>query len=346
MHIDLASRRVFRLASAMALAVAIGYGFSLPLPFLCLLMTFILLSKPGSAIGLKAGILLIIIVFLALGISLLLVPVMLNYAFAGILIVALGLFHCFYRGLRGGNALIGLLVTMGLTLNTAAGTVSFPFALTVVEALAKGTLVAIVISWVVYPIFPEDPDQGKEKSAAPSGLPTEQAQWISLRSLLIVMPVFLVALYDPSKYMPMILKSVALSQQIGASDSRNAGHELIGSTLVGGVLALAFWFLLQILPILWMFFLWMLLFFIYIASKLYNVVHTQYPPSFWLNVGITLIILLGPAVQDSSYGPDAMTAFLIRLSLFLVVTLYAWGAVYFIDRWYGHNKIGKEVAGT
>lgn len=343
MLIDLAARRVFRLASAVALAIAVGYGLNLPLQFLCAVMTLVLLSKPSSAIGLKAGLSLILVVFIALGIGLLLVPVMLHYAFAGIMIVALGLFHCFYRGLKGGNALIGLLVTIGLTLITAAGTVSVAFALMVIEALAKAILVAVVIGWVVYPLFPEDPPQGKQNGALSNEMPDEQARWIAIRSLLVVMPVFIVALYDPSKYIPMILKSVSLSQQIGASDSRVAGHELIGSTLAGGILALMFWCFLQILPNLWMFFLWTLLFFIYIASKLYGVLPTQYPPSFWLNVGITMLILLGPAVQDSNSGQDVMTAFVVRLGLFLVVTLYAWGAVYTIDRWHNRNQVRKQV---
>jgi uncharacterized membrane protein YccC len=339
--VDVAARRVFRLASGVALAVAIGYGLNLPMQFLCAVMTLILLAEPGGIIGLKAGLGLLLVMFLTLGTGLLLVPVMLNYAFAGIMIVALGLYHCFYQGLKGGNPLIGRLMVIGLTMITAAGTASFSFALTVIEALAKATLVAVIIGWVVYPLFPEDPTQ--DKKASPSGLPAEQARWIAARSLLVVMPVFMVALYDPSKYMPMILQSVSLSQQLSTTDTRNAGRELIGSALVGGIFALIFWCLLGMLPILWMFFLWTLLFFLYIASKLYRVVPTQYPPSFWLNAGVNMLILLGPAVQDSNNGKDVMAAFAVRLGLFVVVTLYAWGTVRAIDSWRERNKAGKQA---
>jgi hypothetical protein len=153
----------------------------------------------------------------------------------------------------------------------------------------------------------------------------------------------MVALYDPSKYMPIILKSVSLSQQVSSIDSRNAGRELIGSTLLGGVFAIIFWFLLKMFPVLWMFFLWTLLFGIYVASKLYRVFQTRYPASFWLNVGVTVLILLGQSVQDSNNGKDVMMAFAMRMGLFIAVTIYAWGTVYAIDRWRERKKTGKQV---
>jgi hypothetical protein len=341
---DVAARRVFRLASGMALAVAIGYGLNLPMPFMASIMTLFLVAGSGGPIGLKAGIGLILVIFLTLSSGLLLAPVMMNYALAGIMIVALGLYRCFYRGLTGGNSLVGLFMVTGLTMITVAGTASFALALMVIEALAKGTLVAVIISWLVYFLFPENTAQCPSKGDAPSELPDEQARWIAARSLLVVMPVFMVALYDPSKYMPIILKSVSLSQQISTIDARNAGRELLGSTLLGGIFALIFWNLLGMFPVLWMFFLWMLLFGLFIAGKLYRVFLTRYPSSFWLNVGVTVLILLGQTVQDSDNGKDAMTAFAVRMGLFVAVTLYAWGAVYAIDRWGKRNKITRNQA--
>jgi hypothetical protein len=341
MHV--VARRVFRLAGGVALAVAIGYGLNMPMPFMAGIMTLFLLAESNGAIGLKAGIGLILVIFLTLGSGLLLAPVMQNYAFAGIMIVALGLYHCFYRGLTGGNPLAGLLMVMGLTMITAAGTASFALALTVIEALAKATLVAATISWLVYAVFPENAAKGQKKKPATAGLPVGQARWIAIRSLLVVMPVFMLALYDPSKYMPLILKSVSLSQQVSNIDSRNAGRELIGSTLLGGIFALIFWFLLKMFPVLWMFFLWTLLFGIYVASKLYRVLQTRYSASFWLNVEVTVLILLGQSVQDSNNGKDVMTAFTVRMGLFIAVTIYAWVTVYAIDRWRERKKAQEQV---
>jgi hypothetical protein len=82
---------------------------------------------------------------------------------------------------------------------------------------------------------------------------------------------------------------------------------------------------------LWMFFWLMLLFGVYMASKIYQLIPTRYPASFWMNVGMTMLILLGPAVEDSNTGKDVYAAFFVRMGLFIAVTLYAWLAVYALE---------------
>jgi hypothetical protein len=46
---------------------------------------------------------------------------------------------------------------------------------------------------------------------------------------------------------------------------------------------------------------------------------------------MTMLILLGPAVEDSDSGKDVYTAFLVRMGLFVAVTLYAWLAIYILE---------------
>jgi hypothetical protein len=89
--------------------------------------------------------------------------------------------------------------------------------------------------------------------------------------------------------------------------------------------------LLGIATNLWMFFWLILLFGVYFASKLYRLIRSRFPASFWLNVATTMLILLGPAVEDSANGKDVYTAFAVRMGLFVAVTLYAWLAVYVLE---------------
>ena len=84
---------------------------------------------------------------------------------------------------------------------------------------------------------------------------------------------------------------------------------------------------------LWMFFLWMLLFGVYFAAKMFGVFASRFPASFWLNVGVTMLILLGPAVEDSANGKDVYQAFMVRMGLFVIVTLYAWLAISLLEHW-------------
>jgi hypothetical protein len=92
-----------------------------------------------------------------------------------------------------------------------------------------------------------------------------------------------------------------------------------------------------------MFFLWMLLFCLYFACKIYQLISTRFPASFWLNVAMTMLIMLGPAVEDSAGGKDVYAAFFSRMGLFIAVTLYAWLAVYLLEYLRTRRRL-KQVA--
>ena len=122
--------------------------------------------------------------------------------------------------------------------------------------LARTTGVALVIgvlaSAVSHALFPDAPGPAKV-AAAPAGASPEAAGWIALQATLIVMPVFMLALSNPAFYLQGVMKTVGMGQQAGATTARTAGRELVGSTLVGAVLAMVVWGGLTLRPNLWMF---------------------------------------------------------------------------------------------
>lgn len=65
-----------------------------------------------------------------------------------------------------------------------------------------GTLVSAMTN----AFFPDPPVAGG-KHAGPRSLDAESAGWIALRATLIVMPVFVLALTDPSLYLAAIMNS-------------------------------------------------------------------------------------------------------------------------------------------
>ena len=328
MHIQ--ARRVFRLSGVIALSLAIAYAIKAPLPFLAPLFALLLTVTPMPPLGPKKLIGLILVVLLTLGSGLLLIPLLEKYALSAILLVALGLYFSFYLTVNKSKALFGTFLTVGITLISSAGTLDYVVATTVIQALVTGITIAVFCNWILYPFFPEDPAPATQQARKQEESPN-QSNWIAIRGTMIVLPVYLLALTNPGAYLAMIMKSVSLAQQSSAMDAKSAGKELLGSTFLGGIFAMLFWLLLSVQPNLWMFALWMLIFGIYFASKIYRLLDTRYPASFWLNVAMTLLILLGPAVEDSANGKDVSSAFWIRMGLFVVVTLYAWAAVYLLE---------------
>lgn len=323
------AQRALRLATGTALCLAGSFGLGLPIPFIAPVLALLLLATVNRPLPFKAGIVLAVVAMLTTGVGLLLIPVLRYYPVSGVLLVGVCLFLVFRFGLRGGNNLIVTFLVIGLTMISSAGVAEFDLAAMVIGALVKGLLLAVLVVAVSHWLFP-DPPNAPSPPPAPL-LPAEEVSRVALRATLIVLPAFLLAMIDPASYLPIILKAVGLGQQ-SSTTARNAGRELVGSTLLAGMLAVLFWSALSLFVHLWMFFLWMLLFGLILARKLYALSPTRLSPGFWLNSLITMIILLGQSVQDSLAGKDVYTAFAVRMGLFILVTLYACLMVYLLDQ--------------
>jgi hypothetical protein len=322
----------------MALALAIAYGLGAPLAYLAPLLVVVLGAAPAPPPGFKGLLGLILVVLGALGVGLLLIPLLNNYPVTAVLLVAAGVYFSTYLSVVRGKGLVGTLLGVGFTLIPAAGTVDFALALVVIQSLVFAVALAIVCMWLVYPWLPEEAGAGP---AAPALVNAGASNWIALRTALIVLPPFLLALANPANYLPLIMKSIVLGQQGSEVNARTAGRELLGSTFLGGCFAILFWFALGLYPNLWMFSWWMLLFGLFFACKLYGVIATRFPPSFWQNACVTMLILIGPAVEDAAIGKDVLDAFVTRMSLFVAVTLYAWFTVHVLERWRVRSVLRK-----
>jgi hypothetical protein len=339
------ARRSFRLAMVVALSLALAYGLAMPLPFFAPLFALLLTATPAPPMGLKGLLRLALVVVVTLGIGLLLTPLLDKYLVPAVLIIAAGLYLSTWVSVGLRKGLVGSLLAMGLTLIPAAGLVEYALAVTVVQALMIGIGIAVVCQWIVYPFFPEDPSTPNPQVPKPAD--AIDTTWIALRSVAIVLPPVLLAFSNPSLYMPLIMKSVLMSQQASEVNARTAGRELVGATFLAGVFAILLWFALKLAPNLWMFFLLMLLAGIYFAGKLYGVLRSRFRPSFWSDVVVNLLIMLGPAVEDSATGKDVYRAFAVRFALFIVVTLYAWAAIALLEWLRGRGTPARlQTAGS
>src|SRR5512139_259882 len=324
-------KAVLRLVIGLGLAVLIAYGQALPIPFVVCLMSVLVLCKPGPPIPLvKGGV--IALVFAALvAAGVLMVPLLENYALSGILLTATLLYGVFFLGLRHSNPLTMVLV-ISFAVIPVAGVADQAIVGMLGVALAVGILTGVLVSALSNAFFP-DPPAPEAKRPGPQPPSREAAGWIALRSTLIVMPVFVLALTDPSFYLAAIMKTVTLSQQAGETDARSAGGELVGSTLMGALIAMAVWLGLSLLPNLWMLTLWMMAAALWAGSGIFGVRPTALRPSFWSNALITALILVGPAIEDSASGKGVFEASAVRVCLFVGVALYAWATVWALERW-------------
>ena len=148
------------------------------------------------------------------------------------------------------------------------------------------------------------------------------------------MPVFVLALTNPAFYLAAIMKTVTLGQQAGSTNapfgrtgvgglhpdgSMDGGAGLVrpvaaaepvdADVVDGGGGALGW------------------------RQNCSGSRPRPLPPSFWRNALVTMLILLGPAIEDTANGKDVYAASAIRVGLFVGVALYAWATVWALERW-------------
>ena len=324
-------KAALRLTIGLGLAVFVAYGFALQSPFVVSVMAVLILCKPGPPMRLAKG-LVVAVAFAALvAAGVLMVPLLEHYAGAAVLLTALMLYLLLYAGRIGGNPLTTILV-LSFTLIPVAGVADQALVGALAVTLAIGVGVGTVVSAASNAFFPDN----AARSAAAAGRPLPDrgaAAWIALRGMLIVMPVFVLALTNPSFYLAAIMKTVALGQQAEEADVLTAGRELVGSTLMGALMGAAVWMGLSLWPSLWMLMLWLMAAALWSGSALFGARRSRFRPSFWSNALITALILLGPAIEDSASGKSVLEGSVMRTCLFVGVAFYAWGTIWALERW-------------
>lgn len=327
-------KAALRLTLGMGLATFVAYGLALQTPYLVCILAVLILCKPGPPLPVLKAVLLAFALALAVAAGVLMVPLLEHYAAAGLLLTAALLFILFLVGRLQSNPLATVLV-LAFTLIPVAGVAEQALVGLISLTFAVGVLVGSVAGVLSAAIFP---DTGAAALPAPWPPSAAAARWIALRGMLIVMPVFVLALSNPSFYLAAIMKTVALGQQAGETDARSGGRELVGSTLMGALIALAAWSGLSLWPSLWMLVLWMMAAALWAGSALYRARRTRLPPSFWSNALITALILFGPAIEDSASGKGVLEGAVMRTFLFVGVACYAWAMVWAMERWRARGR--------
>jgi len=327
---DRADKAVLRLAIGLGAAVLIAYGFALQAPFVVCAVAVLLLCKPGPPIPFLKGAVMGVVIAALLAAGVLMVPILENYATTGVLLTGALLYAVLFAGARSAGPLTIFLV-IALTAIPVAGVADQALGLAFASAFGVGLATGALVSGFSHALFPDPP--AASVAAAPVAVSPEAASWSALQATLVVMPVLVLALTNPASYMPALIKTVTLGQQAGSTNAQSAGRELVGSTLMGALMATVVWFGLSLRPNLWMLTLWIVAAALWAGAKLFGVRPTSFPPSFWSNALITMFILLGPAIEDAAVGKDVYKASATRVALFVAVALYAWATVWVLERW-------------
>lgn len=335
---EIAHVRILRLATGTGLSMWVSQAVGWDLSFIAPVMTLFILALPLPALTLAMGIKFLAAMTLSMYASLLLLPWLLDYQLVGLLLLILALFWSFYFTAKGGSAVLGTFVTVGIALSTAVGSVSVDATLMLISGMIMNAVIGIVFVWIAHALVPDalaggfpGPAAGKPQDTGSPDL--EQARWSALRSTVIVFPIaFWFMLSGASTaYVPVMIKVASMGQQATNEGARLAGRSLIMSTIIGGIGAIIGWNVLSVVPELMMYALLVALGALIFGPRIFQGKGMHPEAGTWSYGYLTMIVILAPAVMDTASGSSADVAFWSRLLMFALATLYGVAAVYVVD---------------
>ena len=237
---DIASRRILRLALGTALSMAFSQIINWPLSFVAAVFTMFILAVPLPAPTLKSGLKFVLALVVPAYAGMLVVPFLGHARWAGILLIVLALFASFYYTARGGSPILGMFMTLGITMVVTIGSVSADVMLLVVNGIAVGAAAGIAFVAIAHLLLPDlSPPpavSGAKKPQPPARPSAPSARRNALRSLTVVLPLVMIFLFISSSisYMVVMIKVASMGQQATSQISRVMGREQLESTLWGG----------------------------------------------------------------------------------------------------------------
>jgi len=336
--VNIASVRILRMALATGICMFVSQVGNWQLSFVAPVFTMFILALPLPALKLASAIKFILVFVLSIYAALLLLPVIIYYNFAGLLLVALALFLSFYYTARGGSPILGAFTTIGITLVTAIGSVSVDAILGLIDGLNIGIVVGILFVWVGHALLPDSlapPAKPAPAAAVPSATKPddETARKSAFRSLLIVLPILIWFLLSSasSSYLVVMIKVASMGQQASLDHTRDAAKSLLISTVLGGAAAIIAWQILSIDTSLLLYVLLISLCGLVFGPRIFQGPGMHPAGATWSYGYLTMIIVLAPAVLDGQSGSSADAAFWSRLLMLVGASFYGILAVFIFD---------------
>jgi hypothetical protein len=347
-----AHRRILRLATGTALTMAFSQLVNWPLSFMAAVFAMLILSLPLPKFTIKMGLKFFLALVIPAYSGMLLLPFLTYSRGAGFLLVVLALFGSFYFSARGGSPILGLLMTISITLVVTIGSVNADAMLLVVNAIAVAAFVGFAFNVAMYAWMPDiqlptAPVAPQSPVPVPAPKPTAaQARSNAMRSMLVVLPIVVILLFINSSfsYVPVMIKVASMGQQANVQDSRSMGWQQLESTFWGGLGAVIIWYIMGIWPSLLIFSLLIALACLIYGTRIFEGGGLHPKSSMWSYALLTMVVVITPSVMDSAAGGDASSSFYSRLLIFAFIAVYGTVAVLVFDTF--KRPGGMEMTAT
>jgi hypothetical protein len=314
---DPVSIRMIRLALGVTISVALAYGVEWPLSFLFPVLTAVFLSLPLPMPSLVGGLRNMLHSLLAFGIGLVFSLFFIHFPLVYLLMLGLVLFQLYYYLNRGGSfwfTLMSMLAILILPMlaNTAEG---------LATGLALGFIgtswLTMIMVWIAHMLVP-DPIRGK-LPPRPGFQPgySAMAAKTALKSTVVVFPLAsLFIVFDLMNFLLVMIFSAIFILKPELSKGREAGQNSLISTVLGGLVAWVFYWLIVAVPQYHFFILLMFLTTLVFAMNIFS----GKPGAKYYGSALSALLVLvnGSMAADA----DFTALFMQRIALIVLAVVY------------------------
>ncbi|TPH18647.1 DUF2955 domain-containing protein [Litorilituus lipolyticus] len=241
--------RIFRFAFGVTFACALAYGINWPLAFLMPVFTAMILAMPLPKPSLRASLYNMISTLFAFALGLTFSLFFLQFPLAYLLILALVLFHLYYYLNRGGSFWFTLMSMIAILILPMIANSHEGLAISFSVGFVYSSWLTITMIWLAHFVFPDPeftqfPVKPKYNKAY-----VGVAAKLALKSTMVAFPIAAVFItYGLSDYLLVMIFSAIFILKPDLTQGKEAGKNSLLSTLLGGVFAWLFYWLIVAVP--------------------------------------------------------------------------------------------------
>jgi hypothetical protein len=314
-------RHAYRIAGGVALPFVAGEALGGDVPFLASIFALMLLAppRPPAPRAALAGVLGIGVAFLA---ALLLTAVTLPHPVVFALAAGLAIYGALYGQARKGGAfwffLLVAICATPLLARQSEGLASL-FARLAVEAM----LVAVLVSWLMYAVFP---GAAGEAPPPPATLAPRAAARAAFVGMMVLMPLLLLLLSHTSAAVVIMITALSLLKASSVQESTRTATGLVAANVIAGVAAVLAYAAIMAAPTLVMLAAVMLALTLAFGGR---IALGGQPAALATAACTAAVLLVGMGLTPFT---DSATAFTTRLTQVLAASAYTVGAFMLLER--------------
>lgn len=246
---DVSHMRTLRFAFGVTFACALAYGLNWPLAFLMPVFTAMLLAMPLPKPSVSASFNNMMSTLKAFALGLAFSLFFLQFPIAYLLMLGLVLFHLYYYLNRGGSFWFTLMSMIAILVLPMIANSHEGLAISFSVGFVYSSWLTIAMIWLSHFVFPDPQFTKFPVKPKYSNAYSKVAAQLALKSTLVAFPIAAVFItYGLSDFLLVMIFSAIFILKPDLSKGKEAGKNSLISTVLGGIFAWFFYWLIVAVP--------------------------------------------------------------------------------------------------